>query len=45
MDLRYEPIARNLHISLGTAHNNCFESTGKVDPNKKLRRVDDHHAL
>ena len=50
MDLRYEAIARNLNISLGTAYNifKLFESTGEVDPNKKPRRdhkLDDHHAL
>ena len=50
MDLRYEAIARNLNILLGTAYNifKLFESTGEVDPNKKPRRdhkLDDHHAL
>lgn len=50
MDLKYEDIARNLNISLGTAYNifKLFEATGEVDhkqPRRRERKLDNHHEL
>ena len=50
LDLRYLLIARNLNISVGTAHNifKLFEATGDVEPKKPIPRehkLDGHHEL
>ena len=48
-DLKYERIAQNLSISVGTVHNTLklFEQTGEVDPRKREKRegkLDNYHA-
>ena len=50
LDLKYEDIARNLNISLGTAYNifKLFKATGYVDhkkPPPRERKLDRHHEL
>ena len=50
LDLKYEDIARNLNISLGTAYNifKLFKATGEVDhkkPPPRERKLDRHHEL
>ena len=51
-ELSFREIARNLNISLGTAHNiwERFVQTGEVDANKQplredLRKLDEYHEL
>ena len=51
-ELPFRVIAKNLSISVGTAHNifKRFESTGEVDPKRAtqrvdLRKLDNHHRL
>ena len=48
-DLKYERIAQNLSISVGSVHNTLtlFEQTGEVDPKKREKRegkLDNYHA-
>lgn len=49
LNLRYQQIAENLCISVGTVHNilKLFENTGEVDPKKhpeQDHKLDGHHA-
>ena len=50
LNLKYQQIAENLSISVGTVHNifKLFEETGEVDHRKHPKReknLDDHHSL
>ena len=50
LDLRFEDIARNLNIAVGTAYNifKLFQDTGEVDhkkPPKREHKLDSHHEL
>ena len=50
LDLRFEDIARNLNIAVGTAYNifKLFQDTGEVNhkkPPKREHKLDSHHEL
>lgn len=52
LELPFRNIAKNLSISVGTAHNifKRFQDTGEVDPKpatrrENLRKLDNHHRL
>lgn len=50
LDLKYQRIAENLSISVGTVHNvwQLFQDTGEVDPRKRPKsehKLDNYHSL